>query len=105
MSGFREDLHSVHKKVLDGVSTTGASAAVPVDGNSRHCLQVTGITTATVHLERTMKPNPGAGDWETLGNVTADGFIDAVDKPALQLRANISSFGSGVIDAHLVSAP
>lgn len=98
----------VQAQLLDAIVATGRTIKVPVHGNGKHSLQVLGITIATVHLEASNKPDPSLsddGDWLTLGNVTADGFIQAVDKNALWLTANVSAWTSGAIDAHVVSSP
>ena len=105
---IRQQPTMVQQRLLNGVVATGRTTRIPVHGNGKHSLQVAGITTATVHLERSNLPDPDLATdahWESLGNVTADGFIDAVEKGALWLAVNVSAWTEGAIDADVVSSP
>lgn len=106
MEVFREEGRRVAIRALTGAEATVRGSRIAGHGNSKHSLQVTGIATATVHLDRSNKPDPDEttdADWESLGSVTADGFIDALDKPAVWLRARVSAYTSGTINADLAS--
>ena len=106
--GLKETLGAVHKQFLTDIGAAGRTVKIPVNGNVKHSLQVLGVGTATVHLERSNKPGPDLNtdaDWESLENVSADGFIDALGKPALWMTVNVSAWTAGTINAHLVSTP
>lgn len=81
--------------LLSAVTATGASRSTRVDQH-KASLVVTGITTATVHLE-------GSADntnWVSLGSVTADGVVTK-DNAVPYLRANVTAYTSGTISAKL----
>lgn len=74
---------------------TDTSPAVQVNARSK-VLQVSGITTATVHFEGSMDDVT----YVSLGNVTANGKI-ANDEPWKYVRARVSAWTSGTIKAQL----
>jgi len=70
--------------IEDGASTRTKS--------TKKVFQITGITTATVHVDG----SADAANWTTLGNVTANGKI-ANDEPWPFVRARISAWTTGTI--------
>ena len=91
--------------LLTGVVAVDVGSWLDVSGYTKCTVIITGITTATVVVNVSNSvANPGdANHHAEEGNVTADGKI-LVDGPVRWIKARVSVWTSGTIEARLVGS-
>lgn len=79
-------------KSLTGTGTTDTITGTAVD------VSVSGIASSTVLIQRNI-----GGSWRTIESMTADGERVVENATGLELRGNVSVFGSGTVVITMVS--